>query len=194
MKKETLELLATRRSSYAPEMGEPGPTDAELEKILQIALRVPDHGKLEPWRFLLFQGDARKQFGAVLCDAYQRNHPDATKEELAFEAARFERAPLVVAVISSPKENPKIPQWEQILSSGALCQNLLIAATAMGYGGQWISEWYAYDADVGAALGLEPQERVAGFVYLGTSTAPNPERRRPVLEEKLRAWVPVESD
>ena len=194
MKKETLELLATRRSAYAPEMGEPGPTQSELEQILQLALRVPDHGKLEPWRLLLFQGDARKNFGAVLRDAYQRSHPDATKEELAFEAARFERAPVVVAVISSPRENPKIPEWEQILSVGALCQNLLLATNAMGYGGQWISEWYAYDSHINAALGLEAQERIAGFVYLGTSIKPNPERRRPSLQEKLRVWTSSEKE
>ena len=183
-----LDLLANRRSAYAPEMGEPGPTEAELRQLLQIALRAPDHGKLEPWRLLIFRGAARARFGALLADILRAREADADASRLDFERGRFLRAPVVVAVISAPMENPKIPEWEQILSVGAVCQNLLIATEAMGYRGQWITEWYAYDAQVRAALELTPKERIAGFLYLGTSTRPNPERRRPCLEDKMRAW------
>ena len=185
-----LALLAARRSAYAPEMGEPGPSEAELEKLLEIALRAPDHGKLEPWRVLVIRGEARAAMGALLAEITLVDNPKASAELVAQERGRFVRAPVVVAVISSPRPLPKIPQWEQILSAGAVCENLLIAAEAMGYRGQWITEWYAYDARVGAALGLDAAagERVAGFVYLGTSTKPNPERRRPVLADKVREW------
>lgn len=186
---EMLDLLANRRSAYAPEMGEPGPSPMELEQILQIGLRVPDHGKLEPWRLLVFQGEGRVRFGKVLVDAMQRNRPNTSEEDLALEKVRFLRAPVVVAVISSPLESQKIPEWEQILSAGALCENLLIAAEAMGYSGQWITEWYAYDSRVVKALGLTARERIAGFIYLGTPTKPNPERRRPKMDKKVREWM-----
>ena len=189
MNRALLDLLANRRSAYAPEMGAPGPSPDELQQLLKIALRVPDHGKLEPWRLLVFRGAARQRFGELLADIAARNDPSAPAERLAEERGRFTRAPLVVAVVSAPVANPKIPEWEQLLSAGAVCENLLIAADAMGYRGQWISEWYAYDAEVGRALGLQAHERIAGFVYLGTPTRPNPERRRPVLARKLQEWT-----
>ena len=192
MTRSLLDLLASRRSAYAPEMGEPGPAPEELERLLEIALRAPDHGKLEPWRLLVFRGAARARFGELLAEITRRNRPDIDAEGLAEEAGHFLRAPVVVAVISSPRDNPKIPEWEQILSAGAVCQNLLVAADAMGYRGQWISEWYAYDAEVVRALGLQAGERIAGFVYLGTPTRPNPERRRPSLPDKMREWTAPE--
>lgn len=177
--KDTLSLLARRRSSAAIALAEPGPSAHQIETLISIASRVPDHGKLGPWRFVLFEGDARADFGRILGKVFHAKTPDATPEQVEFEAARFTRAPLVIAVISRVIENHKIPEWEQILSAGAACQNLLIAASAMGFGAQWLTEWYAYDPDVKDALGLRSGERVAGFVYIGSAEDEPVERVRP---------------
>ncbi|WP_203292056.1 nitroreductase family protein [Maricaulis parjimensis] len=176
---DTLQLLSRRRSTVALAMSEPGPSQEEVEQLIGIASRVPDHGKLAPWRFVVFQGEARTQFGQVLGKVFKAKNPEATDEQVAFEAGRFERAPLVIAVISSVTENHKIPEWEQILSAGAACQNLLIAASAMGYGAQWLTEWYAFDRDVKSALGLGSGERVAGYLYVGSASDEPVERVRP---------------
>ena len=176
---ETLALLSRRRSTVALAMSEPGPTPQQVDDLIAIASRVPDHGKLAPWRFIVFQGEARTRFGQVLAKVFKAKTPEATEDQVAFEAGRFERAPLVIAVISSVTENHKIPEWEQILSSGAACQNLLIAASAMGYGAQWLTEWYAFDRDVKSALGLGSGERVAGYLYVGSASDEPVERVRP---------------
>ncbi len=186
---ETLELLARRRSTVANNMDHPGPDADQLNELLRIAARVPDHGKLAPWRFILFEGDARAAFGTVLRKAFTAANPDAPAELLDFEEKRFTRAPTVVAVISRVTENHKIPEWEQILSSGAVCQTLLIAASAMGFAAQWLTEWYAFDEEVKQALGLGPSERVAGFVYLGTATEPPRERTRADLSALISRWA-----
>lgn len=184
------ERLLTRRSITAANLTEPGPDAATLETILAAAMRVPDHGKLAPWRFLLFQGEARGRFGAVLAEAFQAANPEAKDKLVAFERERFLRAPLVIAVIASPQvPHAKIPEWEQILSAGAVCQSLLIAASAHGFSGQWLTEWYAYDTRVRLALGLSDSEKVAGFVYLGTAACPPAERDRPDPAAKVRAWT-----
>ncbi|MGF1606453.1 MAG: nitroreductase [Rhodothalassiaceae bacterium] len=186
---EMLSRLLTRRSVMAANLGEPGPQPSQLDQILAAGLRVPDHGKLAPWRFLTFQGTARAAFGTVLAEAFRAANPEAADKLVAFERDRFCRAPTVVAVISSPTvPHAKIPEWEQILSAGAACQMLLLAASALGFSGQWLTEWYAYDARVAAALGLTEQERVAGFVYLGTAQQPPQERDRPALADKVRPW------
>ncbi len=176
---DTLNLLTRRRSTVAIAMQEPGPTPEQIDQLIGIASRVPDHGKLAPWRFVLFQGEARTRFGAELARIFKARTPDASDDQLAFEAGRFERAPLVIAVISRVIENHKIPEWEQVLSSGAACQNLLIAASAMGYGAQWLTEWYAFDPEVKDVLGLKSGERVAGYIYVGSAKDEPVERVRP---------------
>jgi nitroreductase len=188
---QTIDLLLTRRSIKPMTMTTPGPSAAELEIILRAGSRVPDHGKLAPWRFILFQGDARVAFGAVLRQRYAQVEPRADEDRLALEAGRFLRAPLVVAVISRVVPSPKAPEWEQRLSAGASCQNMLIAATALGYASNWLTEWCAYDEVIGQALGLVESERVAGFIYFGAPTMPNEERERPRLADICTDWSPV---
>lgn len=183
-----LKTLLTRRSTVANNLGPPGPSARELKEILRAAARVPDHGKLAPWRFLVFTGRARAEFGEVLADAWAVQDPGAPEQRLTLERNRFLRAPVVVAVISRVRENHKIPEWEQILSAGAACQTMLLAAHASGYDAQWITEWYAYDPTVRRALGMEAGERVAGFIYMGTATEAPVERVRPEMKAVVRNW------
>jgi len=178
---DTLGLLLSRRSGSAKAMGAPGPNSAQLADILKAGARAPDHGKLFPWRFIVFQGDGRQRAGEILAQAAQADgQRDRQVEE---ERGRFLRAPLVIGVISAVHEQHKIPAWEQELSAGAVCQNMLVAATALGFVGQWVTEWYAYHPVVKEKLGLGPGERVAGFVYLGTATQALEERPRPEMEK-----------
>lgn len=185
---DTLQLLHTRRSVKARDLCEPGPDAGQLENILHAGLRVPDHGKLAPWRFIVIQGDARKALGEHLVTIYRDNvETDANATRIEFTRNTFTRAPLVIAVVSRISEC-KIPQWEQILSSGAVCQNMLLAAYAQGFAGQWITEWYAYDPDAKAAMGLDPEENIAGFIYIGSATEPPQERPRPGLADVVTYW------
>lgn len=185
---QTLALLARRRSTVAKDMGEPGPTPDQLDTLIRIGARTPDHGKLFPWRFVVFEGEARAAFSEKLEARFRELEPEAPLERFALERSRFLRAPVVIAVVSDTIENHKIPEWEQILSAGAVCQNLLVAAAAMGFGAQWLTEWYAYDKVMKAELGLEPGERVAGFVYIGTAQAPGQERPRKA--PRVSRWKP----
>ena len=175
---ETLSLLARRRSTVAKNMTGPGPDPAQLETLLQIGARTPDHGKLFPWRFIVFEGEARARFGEILEARLRELEPDGPEERYALERNRFLRAPVVIAVVSDVTENHKIPEWEQILSAGAVCQNLLIGASALGFAAQWLTEWYAYDRVTKKALGLDPGERVAGFIYVGSASCEAEERKR----------------
>lgn len=172
---EVLAFLARRRSASALSLRAPAPDAAELADLLAIAARVPDHGKLAPWRFVILEGAGKAAFAAALEVLAEGRH-DAAK--LTAKLGKLKTPPLGVAVVSRivPGE---IPDWEQLLSAGAVCTNLLYAATAMGYGANWITDWYAYDADARAALGLSPDERVAGFVFIGTSAEAPQERVRP---------------
>jgi len=190
MTNQTIDHLLTRRSASVNSLGEPGPSERQIEQILTAAARVPDHKKLVPWRFLLFQGDARKEFGTVLAGICQSEEKDASQFRLETESNRFLRAPLVIAVISRVVQNAAAPEWEQVLSAGAACQNLLVAATALGFGAQWITEWYGYSQGVRAALKLADNERVAGFVYIGTAKEKPEERERPALADIVRSWRP----
>jgi len=183
---ETLTLLALRRSTVARAMTGPGPDAQQRDALLRLAARVPDHGKLFPWRFVTFEGEARARFGDILEARLRDLEPGAPPERFELERNRFTRAPLVIAVISDVTENHKIPEWEQILSAGAVCQTLLIAASAMGFAAQWLTEWYAYDRIARAALGLASGERVAGFIYIGTaSEGPTERTRKP---PRVTAW------
>lgn len=176
-----LDLLLSRRSGSAKAMGAPGPSKKQIAQILRAGARAPDHGKLFPWRFILFQGKGRERFGDILAQVQEAEgeRPRQVEEE----RGRFLRAPLVIGVISAAREMVKIPVWEQELSAGAVCQNILIAAHAAGFVGQWVTEWYAYHPAVKQKLGLSPGERVAGFIYVGTSTAELEERPRPDMDK-----------
>ena len=178
---DALQLLKTRRSVKPMELTGPAPSAAELASLLTIASRVPDHGKLKPWRFILFEGDARLAAGEKIAAAFRANRPDATPEQIDFERNRLARAPLVIAVVSRAGPHAKIPEWEQQLSAGASAMSLVFAAHAMGYAASWITEWYAYDRRVLEALGLTANERVAGFVHIGTPSKPPEDRERPAL-------------
>jgi nitroreductase len=182
---DALGLLLSRRSGSAKTMGEPGPDQKQLADILKAGARAPDHGKLFPWRFIIFEGDGRKRAGEILAEAASADgQRDKQVEE---ERGRFLRAPLVIGVISAVHEQHKIPVWEQELSAGAVCQNILVAATSQGFVGQWVTEWYAYHPKVKEGLGLRAGERVAGFVYLGTAKDALEERPRPEME-KIVSW------
>ena len=185
-----LSLLATRKSASAKAMGEPGPSAEQLGELLRLAVRVPDHGKLAPWRFILWEGDARARFGDVMRARWQALHPEHGEQTLGFVHGLFLRAPTVLGVVSSAQEHPKIPVWEQQLSAAAVCMNLLYAATAMGIGCQWNTDWVAYDREIAAAMGLQPHERLAGLIYLGTPTAPLEDRPRPDPAALLTRWQP----
>jgi nitroreductase len=180
---DAIELLTTRRSSKATELAGPAPSAAEVDRLLTIASRVPDHGKLTPWRFIVFEGEARRSAGAAIAAAFRAKYPDAKPEHVEAERARLMRAPLVVAVVSRAGPHVKIPEWEQVLSAGAAAMSLVFAAHAMGYGANWITEWYAYDRSVLDALGLAPHERIAGFIHIGRPPGPPEDRPRPPLGE-----------
>lgn len=174
---ETLALLARRRSTKIADFSEPGPSAAQLDALLRLAARVPDHGKIGPWRFVIIENEARARAGVRLADVIA-NDDGVDDSRIAFARSHFLRAPCCVMVVSTSAPHPKIPEWEQTLSSAAVCQNLLIAAHAMGYAGAWLTEWPAYDERARAALGLAEHERVAGFVYLGSARKPAAERVR----------------
>ena len=180
---DALNLLRTRRSIKPVELAGPGLTPAEIDTLLTIASRVPDHGKLVPWRFIVFDGDARLAAGNAIVAAFRAKYPDAKSEQVDYERNRLARAPLVVAVVSRAAPHVKIPEWEQVLSAGAAAMNLVLAANALGYGTSWITEWYAYDRGVLDALGLKPHERIAGFIHIGRPPGSPEDRPRPPLAE-----------
>jgi len=179
---DALELLKTRRSVKPMELTGPGPAAQELDTLLKIASRVPDHGKLIPWRFIVFEGAARDKAGEAIAAAFRADHSDATADQIDFERKRLSRAPLVIAVVSRAGPHVKIPEWEQHLSAGASAMSLVFAAHALGYAASWITEWYAYDRRVLEALGLAPHERIVGFVHIGRPAKPPDDRDRPKLD------------
>lgn len=186
-----LEFLQKRRSAKAILLTAPGPTPAELETILACAARVPDHKKLVPWRFVVFEGEARAAFGEVLARtvaAEEKEPPSAVRLEA--ERGRLTRAPTVVCVVSRVVPNPGAPEIEQLLSCGASAFNLCLAANALGYGTCWLTEWYSFSAGIHKALGLADNERIAGFVYIGTDSAPQEDRERPNLADIVTHWRP----
>jgi nitroreductase len=180
---DALELLKSRRSVKPMELADPGPTAAEIETMLTIATRVPDHGKLTPWRFIVFEGDARLTAGETIAEVFRADHAEATPDQVEFERKRLARAPLVIAVVSRAGPHVKIPEWEQQLSAGAASMSLVMAAHAMGYAASWITEWYAYDRRVLDRFGVAANERVAGFVHIGRPTKPPEDRDRPKLAD-----------
>ena len=182
---DAIDLLLTRRSGSAKAMGKPGPDKKQLAQILKAGARAPDHGKLFPWRSIVFEGDARARAGDIIAAAAKAD--GERDKQIEEERGRFLRAPVVIGVISSAREQHKIPVWEQELSAGAVCQNILIAATALGFTGNWLTDWYAYHPAVRDGLGLKSGERIAGFIYIGTAKDPLEERPRPDMD-KIVSW------
>ncbi|MGQ0484222.1 MAG: nitroreductase family protein [Hyphomicrobiales bacterium] len=183
-----LAFLSSRRSASVKAMGEPGPTPEQLRQILTMAVRVPDHGKLTPWRFILFEGKARVKFGEALARRWKDKNPGHGEEILAFHRGLFLRAPVVIAVVSGAAPHPKIPEWEQTLSAAAVCMNMLLASAALGVGCQWQTDWPAYDAEIAKVMGLAAHEKIAGFIYFGTPTELYEERPRPDPMQRLTRW------
>ena len=186
-----LDLLLSRRSCPARAMMGPGPSKTQLADILRAGARVPDHGKLFPWRFILFEADGRARFADILADVLTQE--SATPTQIDEWRARVTAAPVMIGVVSSARELIKIPVWEQELSAGAVCQNMLIAAHAMGFVANWLTEWYAYHPVVKQKIGLKPGERMAGFIYIGTPKEDVTERPRPELSQILSYFRGTES-
>src|SRR5438270_1707062 len=176
---DAIELLKTRRSVKPREMSGPGPSPAELETILTIGARVPDHGKLAPWRFIIFEGDARQRAGEVIAKVFARKNPGAPAADIEIERKRLTDAPLVIGVVSFTKPHPKVPAFEQELSAGASAMNIVTAAAALGYGACWLTGWFVFDRDVLEGFGLKADEKLAGLVHIGNVTKPNEDRPRP---------------
>jgi nitroreductase len=179
----TIELLQSRRSVPPRLLSTPAPSAAEISTLLKIASRVPDHARLIPWRFIVIPAEGGARLGELLAKTYLEDHPDATEANLETERGRLVRAPLVIAVVSRLREHPKAPELEQVLSAGAAAMSLVIAANAMGYAANWHTEWYAYDARIMSELGLSSNERIAGFIHIGTPTSEWADRDRPALAD-----------
>ncbi|CCM75717.1 nitroreductase family protein [Rhizobium mesoamericanum] len=183
-----IDYLSVRRSIPAFQMCEPGPDKAEIEEILRLASRVPDHGKLAPWRFIVYRGDERARIGEELLKLALEAKPELSDEMIQVERTRFTRAPVVVAVVSKAGPHAKIPEWEQMMSAGAVCLNTIFAANAHGWVANWLTEWFAYDERAYDLLAVKPGEKIAGFIHMGSTTFPAVERPRPELIETV-TWI-----
>lgn len=184
------EYLLTRRSVGQAFLSEPAPQGEELQTLLTIATRVPDHGKLAPWRLMLFTGDARAAAGEKLAELAKRKRPELDEAGLAIERRQFLPAPLIVGVISTARPHVKIPEFEQLLSAGNVAFNLIHGAYALGYAATWITRWYSFDTEAAALLGANEGERFVGFVHIGTPTTVIEDRPRPDLAEIVTEWRP----
>ena len=182
------EYLSTRRTVTAPFLAEPGPDAQQLRELLTLASRVPDHGKLAPWRFVLFSGEARVRAGNKLGEIFARKNPNAPAEQVDKESRQLLPAPLTVGVISTAALHPKIPEFEQLLAAGNVCLNLCHAANALGFGAHWVTRWFSYDDEAATLLGAQPGERFVGFVHIGTPTAKLEERERPDIDAITSIW------
>ncbi|ADV28211.1 nitroreductase [Pseudoxanthomonas suwonensis 11-1] len=185
-----LEALDQRRSVPSKQLGEPGPDEATLLRMLQSAVRVPDHGKLVPFRFLRIAGDARHALGEFLAARTLQRDPQAPPAAVEKDRLRFSHAPVVVAVVARIQAGHKVPEQEQLLTAGCACFALLQAAQALGFGAQWLTAWMAYDPEVVRLLGLGPDERIVGFIHIGTAKTDAPERDRPDPRSLLSDWAP----
>jgi nitroreductase len=188
---DMLSLLRTRRSGRPRDLIAPGPDAAQLREMLEIAIRVPDHGKLAPWRFVHVAADQRAAFLALVREAHRAHNPEPTRLELEAVERFARQAPELIVALSSPVQGTKIPIWEQQLSCGAACMNLLIAAHAMGFAAGWVTGWAAYSPLILQAFGRE-HECVAGFIFIGTPGVPLEERQRPSFDHAVSNWSPHE--
>ena len=183
-----LALLSTRRSGKPRDLVAPGPDQAQLDQILEIAARTPDHGKLAPWRFVVVPSDRRGALSELIVTAYRAERPQASRLEIEAMDQFARQAPALVVVLSAPKPESHIPLWEQELSAGAACMNLLHAVHASGFAGGWLTGWAAYNDAVRDAFGAAP-EKIAGFVFIGTPSKPLEERPRPESDKIVRYWT-----
>lgn len=188
------DYLLTRRSVGPAFLKEPGPDADELATMLTIATRVPDHGKLTPWRLVIFAGDDRRAAGEALAAIAKRNNPNLDEPGVDIERERFLNVPLTVGVISSPKPSDKAPELEQVLSAGNVAFNLVHAAHALGYAASWVTRWFTFDAAAAAALGALPGEQFVGFVHIGSPVITPEDRPRPALEEVVSRWKPLDQN
>lgn len=186
---QPLHFLLERCSVPARQLESPGPDAEELEHLLTAAIRVPDHGKLTPWRMIVLQGPAKLEFGQRMLELAIARDPELPPARREKESRRYTFAPLVIAVIAHVQEG-RIPKQEQVLSAGCVAHNLLLGAQAMGYGAQWLTGWAAYDRDAAHLLGLAGNESVVGFVHIGTPALDVPMRDRPPLDDIVRTWSP----
>ena len=180
---DTIALLSRRRSLAPVNLTGPGPDAGELETFLRIASRVPDHGKLAPWRFVVFQGAALERAGRVALDIKRADLPELDEAARQAELTRFSRSPLVIGVVSRAAPHKKIPEWEQVLSAGAVSMALTVAVSALGFASTWLTEWIAYDARFREAMGLAEHERIAGFIHIGRPRVTPEDRPRPALAD-----------
>ncbi len=178
-----IDFLRDRHSTPVAQIKGPAPSQEELEAILTFSTRIPDHGKLAPWRLVVYRGGINKELGEQFLALALKKTPDMADAAREAELTRFTRAPLVVAVVSTAAPHPKIPEWEQVLSAGAVCFNMLMAASAHGYVANWRTEWVAYDDEALALLGIRQGEKVAGFIHIGSSDFPTPDRPRPDIAQ-----------
>ncbi|MCY7313995.1 MAG: nitroreductase [Pseudoxanthomonas sp.] len=185
-----LQILNARRSLPSRQLGEPGPDQTTLLAMLQAAVRVPDHGKLVPFRFLRIAGDARMALGESLVARALALDPEAPQAAVLKDRERFNHAPVIVAVIARLTPGHKVPEQEQLLSAGSVCFALLQSAQALGFGAQWLTGWAAYDPAIAASLGLQPGEKIVGFIHIGTPRLEVPERDRPDAAALLSDWLP----
>lgn len=180
---EVFSFLQNRRSVPAKTMTGPGPGETEIEALIKIATRVPDHGKIAPWRFVRYTPNYCQELGTRILERFEELNETVTDEMRVLERSRLTRVPVVIAVISSPKDHPKVPVWEQQLSAGASAMTLLSAANALGYDAQWLTEWYAFDPKLEKDFGVQSGEKLAGFIHIGTKTMPKTERERPDISK-----------
>ncbi len=185
-----LRALDARRSVPSKQLGEPGPDAATLTRMLASAVRVPDHGKLVPFRFVHIRGDARHVLGDRLAARTRTLDPDAPDAAVEKDRGRFSSAPDIITVVARPTSGHKVPEQEQLLTAGSVCFALLQAAQALGFGAQWLTGWMAYDAYVSQLLGLSPDEKIVGFIHIGTPRLQAPERERPDPAALLTEWTP----
>lgn len=183
-----LDYLKTRRSVGIGFLRDPGPTAEQLQEILTIGTRVPDHGKFAPWRLILIAGDDRARAGERLAEIAKRKRPELDEAGLDIERRQFLPAPLTIGVLLSPKPNPKAPEMEQLLSAGNVCFNLSHAAFAMGFAASWTNKWYGFDTEAQTMLGARGGERFVGFIHIGTPTTVIEDRDRPNLEDIVSKW------
>jgi Nitroreductase len=187
---DTLSLLQQRHSVPSRQLGEPVPDEATLQALLEAAIRVPDHGKLVPFRLIRVEGEALPRFGERLAAIAIRNHPEMSEAKQEKERLRYTFAPLVTVVVACLHADSKVPEIEQKLCAGNVAYNILLGAHALGYGAQWLTGWAAYDREAAAILGLAEHEHVVGFVHLGTPQIEVPDRDRPALADLLSTWTP----
>ena len=183
-----IDYLKTRRSTPVLQLSEPGPSRSELEEILTLAVRVPDHGKLAPWRFVVIQGEERNRLGEACLARALTKTPNLNEDQQKIERERFLRAPVIIGVVSKAAPHFKIPEWEQRLSAGALCLNLMMSVNAHGYVANWLTEWLAFDTEIWPEFGVSADEQIAGFIYVGSTVFPPVERPRPELNTVV-TWL-----